>query len=141
MIVDFFDLDPAKPDGVCAVKKCTNARTGRHRYCRRCRNQRYRATNYLGYTYDKLRWSAKKRGIEFLLTIEEFGKWCAETGYLELKGRSQDAMTVDRIKSDQGYKMGNIRILSNIENATKGDRSMHGIEPDDRPHDPYGCGD
>lgn len=28
-------------------------------------------------------------------------------------------MTVDRIKSDQGYKIGNLRMAKNLDNATK----------------------
>lgn len=139
--MDYFRIDESAAPPACAVFSCTKRRAGRYRFCRRCRDRRYKATNPLSYSYDKLRWSAKKRGISFLLTIAEFGVFCEETGYLSLSGTGQEDMTVDRIKSDRGYEVGNLRMAKKIDNGWKSDRpdmeQTGSVEPDDG-RDPFG---
>ena len=69
------------------------------------------------YAYHNLKRSARKRGIKFELSFEDFCEFCAITGYLEQRGQDPDSLTIDRIKSDQPYRTGNIRILTHAENS------------------------
>jgi hypothetical protein len=66
--------------------------------------------------YARKKWNAKKRGIEFALTLKEFlTVW-------------EQGKVIDRINPLLGYRMDNIQILSRYENAYKGatvDKAAH----------------
>lgn len=68
--MNYLELNEGKVG--CIVKECTNPRKKPHRFCNRCRDRRFHLLQPASYCYKQLRWSAKRRGIEFLLTIEEF---------------------------------------------------------------------
>ncbi len=70
------------------------------------------------YAYHNLKRSARKRGIGFELAFEDFQEFCAITGYLELRGKDPQSLTVDRIKTHLPYCVGNIRILTYADNTS-----------------------
>ena len=70
------------------------------------------------YAYDNLKASARKRGIGFELSFEDFMEFCCVTGYLEQRGKENHSLTIDRIKNDQPYRIGNIRILPYYDNVS-----------------------
>lgn len=70
------------------------------------------------YAFHNLKVSARKRRIPFLLTFEDFMEFCAVTGYLEHRGPNPDDLTIDRQKTDLPYQVGNLRILTNRDNAS-----------------------
>jgi hypothetical protein len=106
----------------CSTKYCRNNAAPHRTFCWKCVARKAKENNPAGYYYNKLRWNAKHRGIKFELTLNEFKQFCAETNYLELKGRAPKDMTIDRIKSDPniGYRLDNIQVMSKSENSSKG---------------------
>lgn len=124
-LVNYFDLDNTKAE--CIVRECTNPKKrhndgGFHSFCNRCRDRRHESKFPAKYAFNNLRKSARKRDIPFTLTLEQFEKFCAETGYLTLRGGGSDDMTVDRIESKKGYEDGNLRMATNFQNGSKRDR-------------------
>lgn len=83
--------------------------------CPKCQSRRWRAANPLRATFLHLKRSASRYRHGFNLTLEQFAQWCAETGYLHRKGRSE--YHCDRIDPDRGYEIGNIRVLEASENS------------------------
>lgn len=63
--------------------------------------------------------SARKRGIPFNLTFKQFEEFDQQTGYVDLKGKQSEDLTIDRIDSDKPYEVGNIRALTWLENCSK----------------------
>lgn len=78
--------------------------------------QRQEAT----YVLNMLRHSARKRALEFTLTVEQFKSWCAQTGYLQKRGTKTTGLTVDRIDHSKGYHIWNITTATHLENSTRG---------------------
>ena len=66
-----------------------------------------------------LKQSARKRMISFTITLKQFKKLCAQTGYMEHKGRYYDCLTVDRIIPELGYTIENVQVISRQENSDK----------------------
>jgi hypothetical protein len=58
--------------------------------------------------------SAKDRGIEFLLTFEEW--WALWEPHWERRGRGSQQMCMCRTADKGGYQVGNVRIATNREN-------------------------
>jgi hypothetical protein len=94
--------------------------------CQTCRLRKWRSKNPFLASYHHIKDRAKQRGIKFLLTKEQFKKFCDETGYLDKKGTTAESMTIDRIKNNLGYQEGNIRILSLSENVKRKKRGEGG---------------
>ena len=74
-----------------------------------------------------IRHSAKKRDLPFTITLAEFKDFCAKTGYLERRGNQPEDFTIDRIDWNDGYCIGNLRVLTHEENSNQGS--------DNRPRD------
>jgi len=72
------------------------------------------------YVLNMLRHSARKRKLPFSLTIAEFKAFCLKTGYLERRGNKPGDLTIDRIDWNDGYHIGNIRVLTHAENSDQG---------------------
>lgn len=114
--------DPKK----CVTRYCRNPRGRKtcghmdRKTCWKCKSRRLKQRSFLTYTFNALRCSAKRRGVEFGLTREDFARWCERTGYLEKKGRNPDSMTVGRIDHSKGYFIWNIQPESHQLNSWKG---------------------
>lgn len=89
------------------------------RSCPACRKRDYNLKNPFHYVWQNLKYNAKRRGHEFLLTLEEFKLFCARTGYMELRGKTQDSMSIDRIDENRGYSLDNIQMITLRENSLK----------------------
>ena len=72
--------------------------------------------------FGNLRENAKRRGLEFSLTLDDFKAFSDATGYLEGRGTSKLSLSIDRIDARLGYRLDNIRVLTLSENATKGNQ-------------------
>jgi hypothetical protein len=70
-------------------------------------------------TFYFLRGNAKRRGIDFDLTLEQFRVFCTNTEYLKLKGKKSGSMSIDRIDNRRGYEIDNIRLITLAENSRK----------------------
>ncbi len=86
--------------------------------CATCNSRLFRFAHDDRYAYNNLKYSAKLRHIEFHLSFEDFMEFCAITGYLELRGKEPHSFSIDRIKTDRPYEMGNIRILTYADNIS-----------------------
>lgn len=120
--MDPFALNPKARPGCCKVKGCrgrVKTGTGNGRFCRRCREHRYKLTHPYAYSLNKLRNNAKRRGIPFDLNLEEWVMFCDLTGYVDAHGRGAEDLSVDRIDNSKGYTLDNIRALTVSVNARK----------------------
>lgn len=96
----------------CQAHGCGNDRLPGRRLCSRHKRMRRRASDPIGYRYDKLRQNAVRRGKAFRLTRAEFEAWALEYGYLTPEGKRNPAMTIDRIDPTRGYELGNLQVLT-----------------------------
>jgi hypothetical protein len=111
----------------CITPYCRNeARKGR-KICSKCWMRIYKERYPEAYFFNLLRCNAKRRGKEFTLTIEQFKDFCNKTGYLEDKGKNGNSMSIDRIDSEKGYTIDNIRILT-LSNNTAKERNKYKID-------------
>ena len=122
---------PRVTKGKCSTPECRHKRPFKRSkktpqgfylsYCWKCQSRMLKARHHETYTLNLLRGAARRRGIPFEITLEEWRHWCRATGYLELKGREPHSMTVDRIDPRRGYSLDNIRTLSHAENSARRD--------------------
>lgn len=63
--------------------------------------------------------SAKRRGIPFNISKEEFEKFVNDNGYIKNSGRLKHQMTIDRIDGRKGYELSNLKVISKSENSAK----------------------
>lgn len=111
--------------GKCIVAFCCGHRGGDSAYCHKHKKQRDRIKYPECNIYEHIKLSAKRRGIEFSITLEYFKKWCKDSGFIEKKrSANRKTWSVDRIDNDKGYIEGNLQVLRVGENASKGTRSM-----------------
>lgn len=59
-----------------------------------------------GYTRSKA--DAKRRGIEFHFTFEEWKQWWDETGKWDLRGKTKGCYQMCRVNDEGPYKLGNV---------------------------------
>lgn len=104
-------------DRKCTTPYCRNTAEGKH--CSTCRSRKARRADPVKYAFTNLKGNAKRRGILFTLTLEQFREWCHQVNYVGLKGRSANSYTVDRIFEEVGYHADNIRLLTNRNNVKK----------------------
>lgn len=88
-----------------------------------------RAVNPIKLVLNKLKQNAKRRKIEFSLSLEHFTEIVAESGYMSLRGRGKFDLTIDRIISPLGYVDGNIQVLTMSENVKKRHRDKEFWQP------------
>lgn len=115
--MDPFVTQTTKPRGVCKVKGCSRKISSRknHKrggFCRRCAEHRYKARHPYAYALNKLRNNARRRGIPFELTLEEFIMFCDLTDYMSASGRFADCLSIDRIDPKRGYTLDNIQAVT-----------------------------
>jgi hypothetical protein len=103
----------------CATPYCLNSPVKHRTLCHKCRSKQYRDKNKLKATYQIMKDNAKRRNIEFSITLPEFKQFCTDTGYLEIKGTEAESGTVDRIDPRYGYTLNNIQVLTLSENVKK----------------------
>lgn len=78
--------------------------------------------------YNQFRSKSKSRGIENSVTLEQFRKFCNDNRYIAdydgvpFKGRRGQNATIDRRCNAHGYHLWNMQILTNRQNASKGNR-------------------
>jgi hypothetical protein len=110
------------------------------KHCWKCRSRLLKERHPHTYVLNQIRHSARKRKLPFTITLEQFRQFCTETRYLELKGKLPNSMTIDRIDWNDGYHIGNIRLLTHAENCaeggdnrTRGERGAAVVDDDNEP--------
>jgi len=106
--------------GRCVCHGCRRrAETGQRKLrCTTCQSRLKRLIHDDRYAFENLRSSARKRGIEFLLSFDDFMEFVSVTGYLEQRGKDPHSLSIDRIKTDRPYMLGNLRILTYADNVS-----------------------
>ena len=61
--------------------------------------------------------ATKLRGIEFLLTFEEWLQIWLDSGHLHERGKDKDQYCMARYGDRGAYAIGNVRIITNSENS------------------------
>jgi hypothetical protein len=113
----------SKRSATCITRYCKND-ANQGRYCKTCISRRYRSRNPMRAAYNALKQNAVRRGIPFTITYEYFARWCHRSDYMAGKGRTKESYTIDREKNHLGYVPGNLRVLTNSENARKVNRVL-----------------
>lgn len=106
--------------GICTHWGCTRPlRELKQTDCWTCKSRKHRLAHPEDYAYRMVKESARKRGITFLLTREEFIAWAKQNNYLDLKGVRAKSYHIDRIDPDGPYSLDNIRLLTASENCSR----------------------
>ncbi len=132
--MNYFDVILHKTK-LCCVRGCRHKPEKTGRFCRRCRDRRYKQTHPISYAWDKLKYNARRRGKPFTITFGYFEQWCLETGYIEHVGKTAQALTIDRKDFLKGYEPGNLQILTNQDNGRKAhlDKKLLAYAPGEHP--------
>jgi hypothetical protein len=105
--------------GLCLTPFCSRAAAPGKHYCHRCRKRSWYQANPISYKYSVLKNNARRRGIEFALTFEQFESFCMDIRYHELSGKKRNSYSIDRIDVRRGYVIDNLQVLTISENSTK----------------------
>lgn len=108
------------PLRICKSQSCYRIPAKGKGYCHACRKAQWRQAYPIKAAFNALRDHAKGRRIPFEITYEQFHSICTATGYADLKGTASDSLTIDRMDNKRGYAIGNVRVLTRVENCSKG---------------------
>lgn len=112
-----------KKHTICKTKYCRNRSHGRQ-YCSTCRRRASRKRDPIKAAYVNKKSDAKRRGIEFTITLEYFREFCYKYKFIKNMGRAGTSYSIDRIKNHLGYIPGNIQVLTIAQNSSKGTRVL-----------------
>jgi hypothetical protein len=117
-------LSKGKKHPLCQIAFCRRpsekgAQTGRSTQCGTCRVRLWRANNPIKAHYNAIKNKARRRKIPFGITMAFFEELCEETGFHLLRGRSGEALQLDRIDAMRGYFDDNVQVLTATENRDK----------------------
>ena len=114
-------------------KRCCGKKARRNGLCNTHSLREWVKKNPIKDKFNKLKGSAKRRNIEFNLSLAEFEKFCEETKYHLLSGKTKGKLSVDRIRRSEGYCYSNLQVLTNEENIFKFnylERHIKDIDPE-----------
>lgn len=125
----------------CCAYGCKNSAIAKKRGLCHTHYSRYRRIVDPVYNrYVNFKGNALRRKKEFTITLQEFRKFCAETGYIICKGKRGRNCTIDRIRNWEGYNINNIQILSigsNLDKYHKHDKHCTELPEDDPDYLPF----
>ena len=113
-------IENKREKGLCVAYLCTVKTFNSNRFCPKHQKRQQKEINPLAYVFNALKSNAKRRKKDFSLTLEQFGAFCEETNYLELRGKTGASASIDRRDPLQGYHLDNLQILTLSENSSKG---------------------
>ncbi len=87
--------------------------------CHKHYARKLRFVDPVGSRYNQFKSKAKQRQKDFTITIEQFRKFCSETGYIITKFKRGRNASVDRINNNLGYSIDNIQLLTMSKNIQK----------------------
>lgn len=97
------------------VRPCAKNRTT----CYPCKLKREKELDLVAWAYRKWKANAKQRNIPFAISLEYFRQFCVDTQIMNGRGIYGHSLHIDKIIDELGYVEGNIRPLTNSENAKK----------------------
>lgn len=116
-----FGVPAKKHPDKCATPRCKNLRykARRSHYCCTCISRKLTRRDPVKKAYWNMRGTARRRGIEFTISLDYFRAFCLQYDYTGRRGRKATSATIDRVDSKLGYVEGNIQLLSLSENVRK----------------------
>lgn len=121
---------------MCKTKDCMNVPRQNRSICTKCKSRAYREKYPDREAYRQWRYNSRRRRVPFTITLIQFKEFCAYTNYLQLRGLTADAMTIDCLDNYIGYVygnpewriigdwsglvFGNIRMITSSRNASEG---------------------
>lgn len=101
--------------------------------CRYEQAQQWRDRNYKRVMIHRMRYEARKKGIEFTIEPEDvrMPNYCPVLGIPIIPGDEMGRKTspsLDRIDPDEGYVPGNVQIISHRANTLKNNASSEELE-------------
>jgi len=75
--------------------------------------------------YQEHKYGAKKRGLPFELTFEEWYDIWQKSGKWELRGQGKNAYVMSRIGDKGGYTLGNVFIQTASQNSIDGNKGRN----------------
>lgn len=111
---------PRKPKHKCQTPYCRNNKAPKKSRCHKCNQRKFRQKHPVAAKFADLRSRAKRRGIVFTLTLEEFTKTVEGSDYIQQTEVKPQSLQIDRINCFLGYEAGNIQVITTSENAKKG---------------------
>ena len=116
--------------GRCPVKFCRRdsreapgcVNKSKHRLCATHAKELSRFRNPIGSTFVEKKSDAKRRGVSWSLTLEEYTKIVMQQNYMDNRGCERHCLHLDRKDSTKGYEVGNLQIITCVENVIKGNK-------------------
>jgi len=108
----------------CSSAGCLNL-ANHGSICSSCHAGRLREKDPIRYAYNRNKANAKRRGKPHTISLEYFRSWCIKEDYIEGKGRTKDAYSIDCIDPRLGYVEGNLQKMKVGENARKGKKLIY----------------
>lgn len=103
---------------LCSVEGCDKKHNSKG-LCKMHYLQQWRKEHEYETLWHMLKSSAKRRDIEFNITVDELRAEIGKTPYMQNKGRFLENYNIDRIRQLEGYKPGNIQVITKEENLDK----------------------
>jgi hypothetical protein len=104
----------------CETNNCYNEAVAGRCYCHKCRKRSWRKANPVKAVFSRLKQRARRDGIIFSLTYEWFEGFIKRNpDYMKKRGRTKDALQIDRKIETVGYVNGNLQILTTSKNVKK----------------------
>lgn len=104
---------------VCKTTGCVRACAKNRALCYPCKLKREKEIDLVRWAYSKWKSNAKQRNIPFAISLEYFRQFCIETQIMNGRGIYGHSLHIDKIDDALGYIPGNIRPITNSENAKK----------------------
>jgi hypothetical protein len=105
----------------CCAYNCTNEPINRKGgLCHKHYARKRREIDPVYSRYNQFKSNATRRNKSNSITLKQFRNFCNETGYIIDKGKRGQNATIDCIINKDGYHIDNIQLLTNKQNASKG---------------------
>ncbi len=116
--------------GKCPVRFCRrdsrvgdgNRKPAKHRLCAMHAKELSRLRNPIKTTFVEKRSNAKRRGVAWTLTLEQYTEVVMQQEYMDNRGHERHCLHLDRIDHTRGYEVSNLQIITCAENVAKGNK-------------------
>lgn len=104
---------------LCKTEGCLNGAAPGRTICYKCKSRAYTKKNPVRMIWHWLKKSAKRRHLDFELSLEYLTEFLSKTNYVAERGRLRDQLTIDRRDGSKGYIVGNLKVKTKSENSAK----------------------
>ncbi len=112
--------------GTCASSRCLKKVDGTA-FCSMHSKRQYKSRHPLRYKFSYLKNNARRRGIDWELSFQDFARLASQNGYDRQCGKMGDSLSIDRIDNRRGYAHDNVQFITLSENSRKGCAEREGV--------------